>query len=200
MRDVEIDDTLPWALTWTVREPMERSSHALLHDGRVWLIDPVADETALRASVGLGEIAAVVQLLDRHPRDCEDVAERFSVPHLRLPEDLPDSPFEVHRMIWKPRWRELCLWWPEHRVLVVAEAVGASAYTAVGDQALGVHPFLRMKPPEALGRFSPDVLLPGHGPAVHSDAAEALQQALSRTRKDIPRVLPAMVKGWRANS
>ena len=64
------------------------------------------------------------------------------MPHLRLPEDLPDSPFEVHRMIWKPRWRELCLWWPEHRVLVVAEAVGAPpTYTAVGDQALGVlHP------------------------------------------------------------
>ena len=58
----------------------------------MWLIDPVADETALRAAVGLGEIAAVVQLLDRHPRDCEEVAERFSVPHLRLPEELPDSP------------------------------------------------------------------------------------------------------------
>ena len=44
------------------------------------------------------------------------------------------------------------------------------------------------------------MLLPGHGAAVNSNAAEALQEALSRSRKDIPRVLPAMVKGWRENS
>jgi len=197
VKEVEIDDRLPWAISWTASEPLERSSHALLHEGRVWLIDPFADEAALRAAVGLGEMAAVVQLLDRHPRDCEAVAERFSVPHLRLPESLPGSPFEVHRMIWKPRWRELCLWWEGHRALVVAEAVGASRYTAVGDQPLGVHPFLRMKPPEALGRFSPDVLFPGHGPAIQSNAAAALDQALARARKDIPRVVPAVLKsGW----
>ncbi len=29
MTDVEIDDALPWALSWTVQEPLERSSHAL---------------------------------------------------------------------------------------------------------------------------------------------------------------------------
>ena len=99
MTEFDIDDSLPWALTWTVREPLERASHALAHDGRVWLIDPVADEAALRAALGLGEMAAVVQLLDRHPRDCKKIAQRFSVPHLRLPEVLPDSPFAIHRMV-----------------------------------------------------------------------------------------------------
>lgn len=199
--NVGIDDRLPWAISWTAREPLERSCHALAHEGRVWLIDPFADEVALRAALGLGEIAAVVQLLDRHPRDCEELARRFEVPHLRLPDHLlPNSPFEVHRMVWKPGWRELCLWWEEHRALVVAEAVGASSYTAVGGRPLGVHPFLRVKPPGALRRFSPDILFPGHGAALHSGATQALQDALSRTRRDIPRVLPAMVKGFRGGS
>lgn len=198
MKDVDIDDRLPWAISWTAREPLERSSHALAHEGRVWLIDPIADEVALRAALGLGEIAAVVQLLDRHPRDCEELARRFEAPHLRLPERLPASPFEVHRMVWKPRWRELCLWWEERRALVVAEAVGASAYTAVGGRPLGVHPFLRVRPPGALHRFSPEILFPGHGAAVHSNATPALAEALARTRRDIPRVLPAFLKGFGA--
>ncbi|MDQ3588248.1 MAG: hypothetical protein M3375_07870 [Actinomycetota bacterium] len=232
MKEVDVDDRLPWAISWTAREPLERTSHALAHEGRVWLIDPFADEVALRAALGLGEIAAVVQLLDRHPRDCEELARRFAVPHLRLPDPgkerspsaaggaqaerrsaehrtdrsrastarsdhlLPDSPFEAHRLVWMPRWRELCLWWEEHRALVVAEAVGASSYTAVGGRPLGVHPFLRVKPPDALRRFSPEILFPGHGPVLHSEATPALQDALSRTRRDIPRVLPAVVKGF----
>jgi hypothetical protein len=196
MTPAEIDDGVPWAITWTAEEPMERSSHALAHEGRVWLIDPYADEAALRAAVALGEIAAVVQLLDRHPRHCEEIAERFSVPHLRLPEFLPDSPFEVHRMVWKPRWRELCLWWEEHQALVVAESVGTSDYMAIGGRPVGVHPMLRLKPPDTLSRFSPESLFVGHGPTIHADATPALREALARSRKDIPRVLPAMIKTY----
>ena len=198
MNPAEIDDHVPWAISWTVKEPMERSSHALAHEGRVWLIDPCADEAALRAAVALGEIAAVVQLLDRHPRDCEEIAARFSVPHLRLPDHgLPDSPFEVHRMVWKPRWRELCLWWEDRRALVVAESVGTNGYMAVGDEPVGVHPMLRLTPPGTLRRFSPDALFVGHGRTIHSGATPALEEALARSRKDIPRVLPAFLRSYR---
>ena len=28
-------------LTWVMEEPLERASHALVHDGRVWFVDPV---------------------------------------------------------------------------------------------------------------------------------------------------------------
>jgi hypothetical protein len=193
----EIDDSLPWALTWTADEAQARSAHAFVHDRRVWLVDPFADEAALRGAVALGEVAAVVQLLDRHSRDCKAVAQRFSVPHVRLPEGLPGSPFEVHRLVWWPGWREVCLWWPEHRALVVAESVGTNSYMAVGGGPVGVHPMLRLKPPGKLRRFSPESLFAGHGPALHSGAAAALSEGLARTRKDIPRMLPAMLKSGR---
>jgi hypothetical protein len=193
---VEIDDSVDWAVTWTEGNSMARSAHALVDDGRVWLIDPFADEAALRAAVALGEVAAVVQLLDRHGRDCEAVAQRFSVPHLRLPDGLPGSPFRAHRMVWWPGWRELCLRWGDRQALVVAEAVGTNAYMALGGP-VGVHPMLRLKPPGTLRRFSPESLFVGHGPTLHSGATPGLQDALARSRKDIPRMLPAMLKAGR---
>ena len=53
---------------------MQRTSHALAADGRVWLFD-VVDDPELDARVReLGEPAGVVQLLDRHNRDCAAVA------------------------------------------------------------------------------------------------------------------------------
>lgn len=197
MSAVEIDDSVDWAVTWTEGDAMARSAHALVDDARVWLIDPFADEAALRAAVALGEVAGVVQLLDRHARDCEAVAQRFSVPHLRLPDGLPGSPFRVHRMVWWPGWRELCLWWEDRQALVVAEAVGTNAYMAVSDGPVGVHPMLRLKPPGTLRRFSPESLFVGHGPTLHSGATPALQNALARSRKDIPRMLPAMLRAGR---
>lgn len=191
---IPADDSQAWAVTWTAREPMQRSSHALEHGGRVWLIDPVADQPALRRAEAMGEVVAVLQLLDRHPRDCGALAQRYGVPHLRLPEALPDSPFELRRMLWVPRWRELALWWPEHRALVVAEAVGTGPYFALGGRPLGVHPFLRAKPPGPLREFEPEHLLVGHGAALHGGAASALTEALQRSRRDIPRVIPAMLR------
>ena len=57
-------------LSWVSDDPLERACHALADAGRVWLIDPVDDAAALAAAAELGEPAAVVQLLDRHGRDC----------------------------------------------------------------------------------------------------------------------------------
>lgn len=191
-----MDDSQAWAVTWTAEEPMQRSSHALAHEGRVWLVDPIADEPALRAAEALGEVVAVVQLLDRHPRSCAGLAKRYGVPHLRLPEALPDSPFELRRMLCVPTWREIALWWPERRTLVVAETVGTGPYFALGGRPLGVHPFLRAKPPGPLRDFEPEHLLVGHGAALHERAAPALTEALERSRRDIPRVPLAMVRAY----
>lgn len=176
---------------------MQRTSHALADDGGVWLIDPVADEEALMAAEGLGEVRAVLQLLDRHPRDCAALAGRYGVPHLRLPESVPNAPFETLRMVWLPKWRELALWWPERAALIVAESVGTGAYFALGDSPVGIHPFLRVKPPGALREHEPEHLLCGHGPSLHSGATSALSVALDRSRRDIPRVLPAMIRSAR---
>ena len=193
MAEVRVDERLPWAVTWTGAEPLERSSHALAARGRVWLVDPVADGEALEAVERLGRITAVLQLLDRHPRDCARLAARYEVPHVRLPEHLPATPFEVRRIFWRPGWREVGLWWPEHDALVVPEAVGTASYFSAG-RTLGVHPFLRLRPPRALRELEPRHLLVGHGPALHEDAAAALAEALVTSRRDAPRAALAAVR------
>lgn len=190
----DVDDRVPWAVTWTAREPMERSAHALAADGRVWLVDPIADDAALSAAEALGEVVAVLQLLDRHPRDCVSLARRYQVPHLRLPERLDGTPFEVRRVTWRPGWREVALWWGEHQALVVPEAVGTASYFAVGGGPLGMHPMLRAKPPGVLRELGPRTLLVGHGRALHDNATVALREALERSRRDIPRATIAGVK------
>ncbi len=177
-------------VTWVIEEPFTRAAHALAQGGRVWIVDPVDDPHAMEAAAELGEPVAVLQLLDRHKRDCAAIAERLGVPHLERPEALPDSPLQPFRLIDRPGWRETTLWWPERQALVVAEAVGTNPLFAVGSAAVGVHPFLRLLPPRVLGRYQPAHLLVGHGPPRHGpQTADELAVALARSRRDIPRTL-----------
>src|SRR5688500_1630522 len=182
-------------LSWVVGEPMERASHAIVGDGRVWLVDVVDDAAALERVPALGEPAAVVQLVARHPRDCAAVAGRFGVPHVRPPAARAGSPFEVLDVVQVARWREGALWWPERKALAVAEAVGTGPYFAVGPGPVGMHPWLRMTPPRgALGGVDPEFLLVGHGPPLTGPGtATALHDALDRSRRDIPRMLGGLV-------
>jgi hypothetical protein len=187
-------DVHPLGLSWTPDETMERTSHALVHDGRVWLVDPVADPEALRRAEGLGTPAAVVQLLDRHGRDGAAIAASLGIPHLRVPDAIPDAPFRVLKVLDVPKWRERALWWPERRALVVAEAVGTGRFFAFGDAPAGVHLLLRLRPPGVLRDLEPEHLLAGHGPALHGPAAaEGLHAAYARSRRDLPRALPALL-------
>jgi hypothetical protein len=147
-------------LSWVVEEPLERASHALVADGRVWFVDPVADDAVLARAAGLGEPAGVIRLLDRHGRDSDDLAASLGVPLYPLPEAIPDSPFEVVRVLHVPGWHEQALWWPERRALVVAEVVGSSPhYTLGGGRAAGIHPMIRLRPPGAPRRYQPEHLL-----------------------------------------
>jgi hypothetical protein len=185
-------------LTWVMDEPMERASHALADDGRVWLVDPVDDAEALERAAALGTPVAVLQLLDRHNRDCAAIAQRLEVPHLMVPEALSDAPFVVHRVFRRPLWKEIALWWPARRALVVAEVLGTAGVWAVGDGPVGVHPMVRLLPPSGLARFEPEHLLVGHGPPVHGDETTAvMREALAHSRRDVPRLLrklPAMIR------
>ena len=188
------------ALGATWREPsgMARAAHALGRDERVWLIDPFDDEAALQAAASLGRPAAVVQLLDRHNRDCEPIAARLGVPLLRLPDRLRNTSFEVVPVLSHQRWKEIALWWPQERALIVAEAVGTAPAFAVGRRA-GVHPLLRLTPPRSqLSAYRPAMLLVGHGPPIEADAAPALDDALARSRSDIPRLLVRLPQLLRA--
>jgi len=186
-------------LTWVLDEPIARASHALVDGGRVWLIDPTDEAAALDAALGLGTPTAVLQLLDRHNRDCARLAERLAVPHLKVPGGVPGSPFEVVTVVDRRFWREVALWWPAQRTLVVAEAIGTSPGYAPASLGAGVSVGLRPWPPRRLAAFEPEHLLVGHGPPLHGQAAApALREAVRRARVDLPRAVVALPRAMAA--
>ena len=182
------DDRGDDGFSWIVDEPATRTSHALAADGRVWLVDPVRFEPALLRALDLGRPAAVLQLLDRHNRDCASIAAEMGVPHLVAPDAVPDSPFDAVAVVRSKRWRETALWWEATRTLVVAEAIGTNRFFAGGGDRAGVHLILRLSPPRAaLGGFVPDHLLVGHGEGLHgTEAATGLREALAHARSALP--------------
>jgi len=180
----------PFGLSWVIDEPLERTSHALVSNGRVWLIDPVDVAGAIERVRDLGEPAAVLQLLDRHNRDCAAVAERLGVLHVKVPDTIPGSPFEAIPALRLPGWQESALWWPEQRALVVAEVVGTALSYTGGQAPVGMHIFLRATPPGRIRGRQPQHLLVGHGSGVHgAEAATGLDQAYERSRSDLPVVI-----------
>ncbi len=169
--------------SWVVDEPLTRTSHALAAAGDVWLVDPVDWPEAVDKAASLGRIVGVLQLLDRHNRDSASIARRLAVPHVTVPDVLPGTPFDVIQIRRRRRWREIALWWPEQRILVVAEALGTNSFFALGDDRVGVHGLLKLTPPRILSSYEPEHLLVGHGEGVHGpEAAVALRAALSRPR------------------
>lgn len=188
-------DEFPFGFSWVVEEPLQRASHALVADERVWLIDPVDEPSALKRAAELGEPAGVIQLLDRHRRDCATVSARLGVPHAKPFDTSSAGPFEVVPVLRMPFWKEVALWSPPTRTLVVAEAVGTNPVWAAGSGPAGIHPMLRARPPRGLSAYDPEHLLVGHGIGVHGrQASAALDEAFARARRDLPRVLLKLLK------
>jgi hypothetical protein len=171
---------------WSQVEFMRRTSHALLVDGRVWLIDPVDTPELDERVRALGEPAGVLQLLDRHERGCAAWAERLGVSHLRAWESVGAAPFEVLAVRHRRWWHEVALWEPIARTLVCADALGTVAYFCASGERIGVHPLVRPFPPRALALVTPERILCGHGAGVHEDATSALQEALQTARRRLP--------------
>jgi hypothetical protein len=193
------DDLGEHGFGWVVEEPLRRASHALAANGEVWLVDPVDWPEAIERARSLGEPAGVLQLLDRHNRDCAALAERLGVPRLVAPRAVPESPFECIPVVRRRVWRESALWWPAARTLAVADALGTTSFATGGKAPLGVHLLLRLTPPRQLGRYTPEHVLVGHGEGVHgAEAVDALGQALARSRRDLPRVLLRLPLAGRA--
>jgi hypothetical protein len=183
-------DETDFGFGWLVEEFLLRCSHALVVDGRVWLIDPLEAagiEERVRAA---GEPMGVIQLLDRHNRDCGAFAERLGVPHHVVPRTpLDEAPFEF-LLVRKSRfWKEVALWWPERRVLACGDALGTVPQLRVGGERLALHPLLRVVPPRRrLGGVEPRHVLCGHGEGVHGEeAAPAVREALATARRRLPR-------------
>jgi hypothetical protein len=192
-------DEFACGFSWFPDEALTRTAHALDTGGDgVWLIDPVDVPEAMDRAAALGPPAGVLQLLDRHNRDCAAIAARLGVPHLRLPAAVRGSPFRVVPVLELPGWHEIALWWPERRVLAVAETIGTNRLYALGGARAGIHPILRLRAPGALRGYEPEHLLVGHGRGIHGPAAtEAIADAYGRARRDLPRLalrLPGMAR------
>src|SRR4051794_25219183 len=191
----------PLGLTWVVDDPLLRASHALVHEGRVWFVDPVDAPEAMERAAALGEPAGVLQLFVAHPRDGAAIAQRLNISHHVLPDVLPDTPFSVIDLDLGP-WKERALWWPETNGLVIAESVGTATHYAVGSGPAGTHFLRRLVPPTRLKPFLPEHLLVGHGKPIHGgDAAAALLDALNRSRRELPLFVlhaPRLMRGMKA--
>ena len=183
---------------WIADEFMARCSHVLVVAGRVWAIDPLLGDGVEDRIRAAGEPAGILQLLDRHNRDCAQLAKRLGVPHHVVPTaGVP--PFELIPIRMRRRWKEVVLWWPERRVLVCGDALGTADYYLAGDERLGVHPLLRLRPPrKQLGGLEPSTILCGHGEGVFDNAAALLREALSTSRRRIPGQAANAWRAWRA--
>jgi hypothetical protein len=177
-------------LEWVEPGFMQRASHVV--DG--WVIDPVYDEHELARVTGA---VGVVQLLDRHNRDCARVAELLGVPLYVVPDEAPaGAPFEVLPVLHRKRWHEVALWFPEHRTLVCADALGTARYYRAPSERIAVSPLLRLTPPRVLLRVDPEHVLVGHGEGLHEDAASAVLAAVTKAPSRTLPWLWAALRDW----
>jgi hypothetical protein len=183
---------------WIAAEPetMRRASQALRARDGVWLVDPVDGDGLDGRIEMLGRPAGVIQLLDRHNRDCAAVAERYGVPlHVTPFDGVTGSPFQFVRALRAPGWKEVALWWPERRVLVVAESLGTASYFRAPGEAVGVHPIRRLAPPRSLARFDAEHVLFGHGEGLHGpDAAGEVRRAIETARRRTPAWMAGLIR------
>ncbi len=179
-------------------ELLQRTSHAVLAAGRVWVSDALYGPEIEERIRALGEPAGVIQLLDRHSRDCGAVARRLGVPlHVTPFGGVPNAPFEVITVRRRRLWREVALYFSQERVLVCGDALGSVGHFRARSEPFGVHPLLRLVPPRrAFGGLEPEHLLFGHGEGVHgAEAGHALHEALATARRRLPQ---AWLRGLRA--
>ena len=151
---------------------MRRTSHALVVDGRVWLIDPVDEHRSSRNACARSA---------SRPACCScstatsAAARRGRTARRAAPSRLgdarrgavPDAAVRSRR--W---WKEVALWEPVSRTLVCADALGTVGYFCAPGERIGLHPLLRLFPPRALERVAPERILCGHGAGMHEDADE----------------------------
>jgi hypothetical protein len=192
-------------------EDLQMASHALDGEDGLYLVDPVTFDGIEEFLAEHGEVAGVVVLLNRHKRDAAELANRFEVPAY-VPEfmddvrrdldapvepigrELPGTEYTLSTVIDNFLWKEAALYGEESGTLVVPESVGTGEFFRTSDERLGVHPGLRLNPPKKLARFRPERVLVGHGEGVFEGTADALDHALSGSRKRAPRYYAGLAR------
>ncbi|MBS3760886.1 MAG: hypothetical protein KGY43_05390 [Halodesulfurarchaeum sp.] len=204
----EIVDRFDGGFGWFAHpgETMQRASHAIDFGDGVWIVDPV-DAPGIDAEIeALGEVKGVAVLLDRHERDAAAFARRFDVPLSHPPyvdrefdaptemlgATLPGEDVEVIRTLSWPGWSEAALY--DGQTLLTADVLGNASYFTAGPERIGVHPMVRLSPPQNLRRVNPDRILVGHGPGIDEHATRALDRALNGARRRLPQAWVAGLK------
>jgi len=184
-------------------EDMRRASHALTHEGDVWLVDPVDADGLDELLADEGDVAGVLVLLDRHNRDANAIAKRhdvavhrpawmdsiddgYDVPVRDLGGEVGETGYRVHKLHNTPVWREAYLYRPEDETLVVSESLGTAPFFLTEGERCGVHPALRLLPPHELGNYDVERLFVGHGEGVTTDTTTAIRDALRNSRRRAP--------------
>ncbi len=197
----------PLGISWLAdaEEVMQRACHVVRlgeGGGKVWIVDPVdvpgLDQRIEAVAAGDG-IAGVLQLLDRHERDCAKLAERYDAPLHVVPfHGVRGSGLKAVKVIDNRFWKEVAIHSPSDNALIVPEAVGTAPYFRAGSERVGIHPMLRLTPPRKLAGFAPEHLLTGHGTGMHGpDTPAALRDGLDGSRRRIPEALVSVVKRFR---
>lgn len=196
-------------------EAAERSSTALVDDGRVWLIDPVRVEGIDQAIAELGKVAGVIVTHHLHDRDAAwfatlngvsvyvpravrglNLAARVEV----VDREVPGSDFRL--LLLEPRglmrlWPEVVVTWPAQRTIVCGDALGTAKYYALPDERLACHPVRRIWPPVELARLEHvDRLYTGHGPGITGDIPAAIAHAVATGRSGSFRTWRHMIRTW----
>lgn len=220
-------DRFDGGVGWMVHpeETMERTSHGLQTGAGVYLVDPLDCEGLDDELAALGDPAGVVVLCGFHTRDAGPIARRYEVPVYvpdwvtRVPDRLPDnverrdlapgdtlpgSDYELREVVTSRISSEGVLWHPEDGTLIVGDILQATAWQLGGNERVAIITAWRLLPPrEALGEFTPQRILTGHGEGIFEDADEALRTALEGARRNAPGVylrnLPTIVRmAWTA--
>ena len=196
MRRFELDEQGSFSWIAGDDDKLERTSTALaLDDG--WLLIDAVDSPELDAALAGRPVQGVTYLLDRHVRDTEAVASRLGAKVL-VPAVLAGrgEPLEIpgvqERVIVSlVGWNESALWLPDRGLLVCVEALGTAPFFLgrPGDR-LGVHAFLRLRPPRgAVGGLPVRALAVGHGEPLRGEGLGAeIDDVLDRARRDLPRL------------
>ena len=212
--DLQEIDRFDGGVGWIAHpeETMQRASHALEFDGKVWVFDPVDADGLDELLTSLGEVAGVVVTVDRHKRDAGAIAKRHDVPVYlptwfdgvsetlgapvtRYEDELADTGLEAIVLKDSRTWQEVGFYDPVRGTLLVHESLGTAPYFRAGDEPLGVHPMRRLTPPRAtLSGYHPERILVGHGDGIMTDAARVLQETLDESRKRTPRAYAGAVR------
>lgn len=201
MRQAEFIDEWENGFGWIARpeEDMVRTSHAFQDDG-VYLVDPLDAVNLDEKLSEYGEVKAIVVLFDRHLRDSEELAEKYSCP-VYIPEWLEKSidseVIEVHDRIPGTDWRfidavdtltgrEAGLYHEKSGTLTVADALGTVDMFCGRGEKLGLNPLYRLNPPKNLLKFDVERIFCGHGKGIQKNTESTLKNTLNKARRKTP--------------